>query len=186
VEIEVAHPDDWDVAARELGHFLAAGHRRAPADAPANPCRGVPLVDRAAIFAAGLDLLGHQLDRAALMDEWHRASAMDRWDEPPVWLHGDVHPRNVLVDDGRLSAVIDFGDMTAGDPASDLAVAWMLFAPEQRPTFRTACGVRHSVDDALWGRARGWALVLGVAMSNGDERVAAIGRRTLAAVLSDH
>ena len=161
-------------------------HRPAPAEAPANPYRGVPLADRAAIFAAGLDLLDAEIDRTPLMDEWHRASKADPWADPPVWLHGDVHPLNLLVDDGRISAVIDFGDMTAGDPASDLAVAWMALPAEVRPRFREACGARHPVDDALWARARGWALVLGVAMSNGDERVAAIGRRTLAAVLADH
>ena len=66
-----------------------------------------------------------------------------------------------------------------------VAVAWMLLPPAVRPVFRDACGAREPVDDALWARARGWALVLGVAMSNGDERVAAIGRRTLAAVLAD-
>jgi aminoglycoside phosphotransferase (APT) family kinase protein len=186
VEIEVAHPDDWGAAAHQLGSFLAAVHRPAPPDAPANAYRGVPLADRAAIFAAGLDLLDGEVDRTALMDEWHRAAAVDPWDGPPVWLHGDVHPRNVLVDEGRISAVIDFGDMTAGDPASDLAVAWMLFPAELRPVFRQACGARQPVDDALWDRARGWALVLGVAMSNGDDRVGAIGRRTLTAVLADH
>ena len=76
--------------------------------------------------------------------------------------------------------------MTAGDPASDLAVAWMLL-PADGPTRRSErpAGARQPVDDALWARARGWALVLGVAMSNGDDRVAAIGRRTVAAVLAD-
>jgi aminoglycoside phosphotransferase (APT) family kinase protein len=184
-EIEVAHPDDWAAAARQLGSFLAAVHRPAPPDAPANPYRGVPLAERAAIFAAGLDQLPADVDRSPLMHAWHRATAAPEWEHPPVWLHGDIHPRNVLVDGGRISAVIDFGDMTAGDPASDLAVAWMLFAPEVRPLFRAACGTDHPVDDALWERARGWALTLGVLMANGDERIAAIGRRTVAAVLAD-
>jgi aminoglycoside phosphotransferase (APT) family kinase protein len=184
-EIEVAPPADWADAADRLGGFLAAVHRPAPPEAPANPYRGVPLDARSASFAAGLDLLDATVDRSPLMDAWHRASEAADWDGPPVWLHGDIHPRNVLVDGGRLSAVIDFGDLTAGDPASDLAVAWMLFPAHLRPLFRRACGARRPVDDALWERARGWALVLGVAMSNGDDRVAAIGRRTLAAVLAD-
>jgi aminoglycoside phosphotransferase (APT) family kinase protein len=185
VEIEHAHPDDWADAAQQLGAFLAAVHRDAPSEAPLNPYRGVPLADRAAIFAAGLDLLDLEVDRAPLMEEWDRAFATAPWESPPVWLHGDIHPLNVLVDQGRISAVIDFGDMTAGDPASDLAMAWMILPPAVRPVFREACGARQPVDDALWARARGWALVLGVAMSNGDDRVAAIGRRTLAAVLAD-
>jgi aminoglycoside phosphotransferase (APT) family kinase protein len=185
VEIELAPPADWTDAARRLGGFLAAVHRPAPPEAPANPYRGVPLAARAAIFAAGLDELEASVDRSPLMDAWERAAGAPGWDGPAVWLHGDVHPRNVLVDHGRVSAVIDFGDMTAGDPASDLAVAWMLFPPAVRPVFRSACGARQPVDDALWERARGWALALGVAMSLGDDRVAAIGRRTLAAVLAD-
>jgi hypothetical protein len=61
----------------------------------------------------------------------------------------------------------------------------MLFPPDARPVFRAACGADQPVDDALWTRARGWALALGVALANGDERVAAIGRRTLAAALAD-
>lgn len=185
VEIERARPDDWAAAARQLGAFLAAVHRPAPADAPSNPHRGVPLADRAAIFAAGLDQLGDTVDRDALMDAWHRATEAEAWTRGPVWVHGDIHPLNVLVDGGCISAVIDFGDMTAGDPASDLAIAWMLFPPETRPSFRDACGVAEPVDDALWTRAWGWALVLGVAMSNGDERIAAIGRRTLDAALAE-
>jgi aminoglycoside phosphotransferase (APT) family kinase protein len=185
VEIERAHPDDWVDAAQQLGAFLAAVHRPAPADAPSNLHRGVPLADRAAILAAGLDQLDESVDRSALMAAWNRAAAADAWVHAPVWVHGDIHPLNLLVDDGRISAVIDFGDLTAGDPASDLAVAWMLFPPESRPAFREACGADEPVDEALWTRARGWALALGVAMSNGDERIAAIGRRTLAAVLAD-
>ena len=59
------------------------------------------------------------------------------WSGPPVWIHGDLHPCNLLVTDGRLSAVLDFGNLTAGDPATDLSVAWM--------------------------RARGWGLALGLA-----------------------
>jgi aminoglycoside phosphotransferase (APT) family kinase protein len=185
VELELAPPASWEDAARQLGAFLGAVHRPAPQDAPHNPYRGVPLADRAAIFAAGLEQLDGTVDRGALAEVWRAAAGAGPWEGAPVWLHGDVHPRNLLVAGGRLSAVIDFGDMTAGDPASDLAVAWMLPAPEVRPVLREACGTHRPVDDALWERARGWALALGVAMSNGDERIAAIGRRTLAAVLDD-
>ena len=163
-EIEHVEPDDWGAAARQLGEFLAAVHRPAPPEAPANPYRGVPLADRAAIFAAALDLLDAGVDTALLMDEWHRASEADPWEHPPVWLHGDVHPLNVLVDLGRISAVIDFGDMTAGDPASDLAVAWMLLSPEVRPVFRDA--VRG--EPARRRRALDKGEGLGVGAGSGD------------------
>lgn len=183
VEIERAPPDDWEAAAEQLGAFLRAMHQPAPADAPRNPYRGVPLADRVPALVDGLDRLDSAgLDFVALSDRWSTALAADLWAGPPLWLHGDVHPLNLLVDKGRLSAVIDFGDLTAGDPASDLAVVWMLLPPDVWSSFRAAHG---GIDDALWARARGWAIALGVALANGDDRIAAIGRRTLAAVLAD-
>ena len=103
------------------------------------------------------------------------------WAGPPLWLHGDLHPLNLLVDHGQLSAVIDFGDLCAGDPASDLYAAWMLFDADARAVFRAAT----RADAATWRRAQGWALALAVAFCAGDERIAGIGRRTLTAVLTD-
>ena len=105
------------------------------------------------------------------------------WDGPPLWLHGDLHPANMLTDDGRLSAVIDFGDITAGDPATDLAVAWTMFDEPSRREFRAAV----AADDATWRRAAGWALALALAYLTGDDEspMPAIGRRTLAAVLAE-
>jgi aminoglycoside phosphotransferase (APT) family kinase protein len=101
-----------------------------------------------------------------------------------VWLHGDLHPANLLVAGGRLSAVIDFGDLTAGDPATDLAVAWMLFDASERSLLRRLTGA----DDATWRRARGWAIHLSLAyLANSADHpvIAGVGRRTLAAVLGD-
>ncbi len=69
-------------------------------------------------------------------------------------MHGDLQPGNVLVDDGRLTAVIDFGCTGLADPALDLIAAWYLLAPDARDTFRTAL----APDDATWARGRGWAL----------------------------
>jgi aminoglycoside phosphotransferase (APT) family kinase protein len=141
----------------------------------------VPLPDRTERLEAGLEDLGDAVDRAAVRQLWSALVVAPAWSGPPLWLHGDAHPLNLLVHDGRLSAFIDFGDLTAGDPASDLSVAWMMFPERERTTFRRAAG---SVDDATWARARGWAVALGVALANGDDRVAAIGRRTLAAALA--
>lgn len=172
-------------AARQLGQFHAALHVPAPAGAPHNPYRGVPLAERAPMLQSGLDALGHTVDQARILALWEELAATPPWAGPPLWLHGDVHPLNILVAGGRISAVIDFGDITAGDPASDLAGAWTMFDATARATFREAAGATREVDDATWRRARAWAVALGVAMANGDERVARFGRRALAAALAD-
>ena len=183
VEIERAPPADWGDAARQLGGFLAALHRPAPADAPPNPYRGVPLADRAERFEQGVRDLADTVDGPALHRLWDELVATPAWPGPAMWLHGDVHPLNLLVHEGRLAAVIDFGDLTAGDPASDLAGAWTFLPAAERAMFRAAAGRDRAVDDHTWSRARGWALALGVAMANGDDRVAVFGRRALQAAL---
>jgi aminoglycoside phosphotransferase (APT) family kinase protein len=173
-------PSDLAEAARTLGEFLAALHTPAPADAPANPFRGVPLASRTPSVTARLDLAD---DPGAARELWHQAVAARAWDGPPLWLHGDLHPGNVLVHDGRISAVLDFGDLTAGDPATDLAVAWMLFPPAQRAEFRVRYG---AADEDVWARAQGWALALSLtflAHSADSPLMAGIARRTLSALL---
>ncbi|MFI8371114.1 phosphotransferase [Streptomyces sp. NPDC085466] len=106
----------------------------------------------AALAAAGL------LDERAALDAWDRTLTLPAWDRPPVWLHGDLLPGNLLTRDGRLSAVIDFGGLGTGDPAADLLPAWTLLTPATRPLFRAA----SRVDDATWARGRGWALCWGL------------------------
>jgi aminoglycoside phosphotransferase (APT) family kinase protein len=116
---------------------------------------------------------------------WAELAATAPWTGPPVWLHGDLHPANLVVRDGRLAGVIDFGDLTAGDPATDLMVAWALLPRAAHPTFRAAAG---GVDDDTWRRARGWALAHAVAClasSADDPVIAGMARRGLAAVLDD-
>jgi aminoglycoside phosphotransferase (APT) family kinase protein len=182
-DAEATPPRDLDRAAEALGAFLVALHRPSPPDAPANPFRGVPLRNRSEVFHAGLQRLGTSVDHAELGGRWADLVETPDWPGPAVWLHGDTHPRNLLVDEGVLSGVVDFGDLTGGDPASDLAVAWMLFPPAPRQTFRSVLG--PTVDEATWRRALGWAFALGVALSNGDDRVRPIGQRTLVAALAD-
>jgi aminoglycoside phosphotransferase (APT) family kinase protein len=178
-------------AALAVGGFLGALHTPAPADAPANPFRGVPLAERAVTFADNLRTVDGQVDRAAALRVWDAALAASRWDAAPVWLHGDPHPANILVHEGRVSALIDFGDITAGDPATDLSVAWMLLPAEHhgtlREAYRQASGAAGAVSDPLWLRARGWALNFALAFlaySANDRQLRQVGERTLRAVLS--
>lgn len=177
-------PDDAMEAAAQLGGFLAALHRPAPPGAPANPYRGVPLLHRDTQLRAQVAELGDVVDTAAIVARWNALIDAPPWPHPKVWLHGDPHPLNLLVHDGRLSAVIDFGDICAGDPSSDLSAAWALLPAEARPAFRQAAAP-GGVDDDTWRRAQAWAIALGVSYSLGDDRVAAIGRRMLDAVLHD-
>jgi aminoglycoside phosphotransferase (APT) family kinase protein len=178
-------PTDAFEAAKTLGAFLSALHHEAPIDAPPNPYRGVPLEKRDEVVRERARQLADLIDAPAVVARWTDLAATRPWDGPPLWLHGDLHPANVLVHNGRLSAVIDFGDITAGDPATDLAVAWMLFPVEARPTFRAAAG---NVDDDTWTRARGWALSLALAYlanSANNPMFARLGERVLDAVLAD-
>jgi aminoglycoside phosphotransferase (APT) family kinase protein len=182
---------DPAAAAAAVGGFLSALHVPAPADAPANPFRGVPLAERAGTFAANLALIGGQVDRDAVLRAWVAALTAPGYDGPPVWLHGDLHPANILVNDGQVSGVIDFGDITAGDPASDLSVAWMLLPSRCHATFWSAYQATSGpadgrADEALRARARGWALNLAVvflAHSEDNPVLRQVGRRTLGTVL---
>ena len=183
-------PADMHDAAVGLGEFLGALHAPAPPDAPINPFRGIPLADRHATMLENLDALGNLVDRTAVMRAWEDAIAAPLWAGPPVWLHGDLHPGNILVDYGRVSAVIDFGDITAGDPATDLSVAWMQLPAAHHAAFQNAYRAATpdaAHDDHRWTRARGWALALSTAFlahSADNPQLAEIGHRTLSAVLA--
>lgn len=172
-------PRHLDSAARALGGFVRALHALpAPDDAPVNPFRGVPLAARDEVTRAAID-------DAHVLALWDEALALPGFAEPRVWLHGDLHPGNVLVHRGDVTGVIDFGDITGGDPATDLFIAWALFPPSARDTFRAAAG---DVDDATWARARAWALALGaVVKANSADNPAyhRLGDRMLTAVLAD-
>lgn len=181
-----APPLDIAAAAVALGRFLAALHTEAPADAPENAYRGVPLRQRQAVVERYLaKLSASALDLRRVRRRWEEACDLPPHGGPPLWLHGDLHPANLVVRDGALAAVVDFGDLTGGDPATDISIAWMLLPPEARPIFRDALG---GVDDTTWRRAAGNALAHALAClasSADNPTMAAVGRRTLDALLSD-
>lgn len=105
-------------AARTLGDFLARLHVAAPADAPTNPFRGVALRMREEAFRTNLALAGDAVDAGAAQSIWRAAVDAEPWRRAPLWVHGDLHPANLLVAQTRLSAVVDFGDITSGDPGN--------------------------------------------------------------------
>ncbi|CAL9352561.1 phosphotransferase [Nocardiopsis dassonvillei] len=147
-------------AAATLAAFLTALHHPAPDDAPTGRDRGNPLAETAEDFTRGLAAAverGLVRDPDAVRAVWEDAVAAPEWAGPRVWLHGDLHPANVLTTGGDLSGVIDFGDLFAGDPACDLAAAWILLPDGAADLFHTA--YRPGPDAATLRRARGWAVL---------------------------
>ena len=143
-------------AADALAAFLTALQQPAPATAPGG--RGGTLADLANDFARGLASTvdrGLIPDPAAVRAIWDDAVTAPVWDGPPLWLHGDLHPANILTADGTICGVIDFGDMCAGDPACDLAACWSLLPDGFAGRFHDA--YQPAPDSATLRRARGWA-----------------------------
>lgn len=143
--------------AASLARFLAALQDIDPADGPAagsHSCfRGAPLAMYDAEARQAITILGNTIDTEAAQAVWETAIKATR-QGPPVWFHGDIAAGNLLVNDGRLSAVIDFGCSGVGDPSCDTAIAWTLLSGESREAFRATL----QVDKATWARGRGWAL----------------------------
>ncbi|WP_405791491.1 aminoglycoside phosphotransferase family protein [Streptomyces sp. NBC_01506] len=152
-------------AAGALARFLTVLHRPAPQGAPVGRLgRGRPPAEHTGQFerqlasATGLGLIP---DPEAVRAVWEDAVSAPAWQGPPLWLHGDLHPANVLTADGTLCGVIDFGDLCAGDPACDLAAPWILLPEGAAPGFHLA--YRPAADAATLRRARGWAVLRALA-----------------------
>jgi len=145
--------DDERQAAADLARFVAELRAIGPvAGAPRAGRR--PLRELDAATRTAIDSLRTVIDSDAAKAAWERALRAPAWHGTPVWIHTDLLRSNLLVDGGRLSAVIDFGAAGVGDPAADVIAAWSVFGRAGRETFRAALGV----DDGTWNRARGFAL----------------------------
>lgn len=183
---DLAPPDDEQ--APRLADFLRALHRPAPVIAPRNSLRGVPLADRSGDLEPRL----RRLRRAG---NWITPAIERAWtaglrapaETEQRWLHGDLHPRNVLVQNGRLVAVIDWGDLTFGDVATDLAALWMLLPDRASREVAWRCYGDPAPD--LEARARGWAVFFAtVLLDSGladSPRHAAIGERIFRQLAAD-
>lgn len=147
---------DLDAAAVDLAKFVLALRGVSTAETPDRPkgARGSPLAELDPSIRGALDALGARIDRAAVQRVWDEALEAEPHSGPEVWVHGDLLPGNLLVQDGRLTGVIDFGGLNVGDPACDLQPAWALFDATSRSAYREAL----NVDDAAWRRGRGWSV----------------------------
>jgi len=139
-------------SARALAGFVRELRSIPVGDAPGAGRR--PLAELDDMTVAAIERCAPNLDVARALDAWGQLVAAEPWDGAPVWIHADLLPPNLLVRDGALSAVIDFGSAGAGDPAFDVVPAWTLFEDADRDLFRRLLGV----DDATWHRAKAYAL----------------------------
>lgn len=148
---------DFTAFATDLANFLNALQQVDAGDTPLpgrhNFFRGGSLLVYDAEVEQALHTLKYQVDVPAAQEVWQKA-LQSNWEAKPVWVHGDVSPTNLLVQDGKLSAVIDLGCCGVGDPACDLTMAWTFFTGESRDAFKTYV---HA-DAETWARARGWGL----------------------------
>jgi aminoglycoside phosphotransferase (APT) family kinase protein len=148
---------NFNAFAGDLAAFLNALERADTEDAPLAGAhcwfRGCSLHTYHEETYQALSILNDSINTDLARAVWDNALESE-WQHAPVWFHGDVSPGNLLVTDGKLCAVIDFGCSGIGDPACDLAIAWTFLTPESRNVFRAQ---RH-VDDQTWARGRGWAL----------------------------
>jgi aminoglycoside phosphotransferase (APT) family kinase protein len=172
--------------AEELAGFVLALQAVDPAGRPPKTGRGrgVPL-DAAWDVEADIAALGDLVDAAAARRVWRDALDAGPWPDDPVWIHGDLLEGNLLVRDGHLSAVIDWGALGVADPAPDVVPAFTLFDGESRRRYRELL----EVDDATWARAKAWAMLPALAgLTYYAETVpefAARGRRHLDAVFGE-
>lgn len=174
--------------ARSMANFLIAlrsiDATDGPSAGPENFHRGGKLSVYDTETRAALSILADRIDAAAAENVW-KAALSSEWSGSPVWVHGDIASSNLLVESGKLCAVIDFGGSALGDPACDLAIAWTLFAGESRKAFRAAL----RLDGETWARGRGWALwkaLITAAGHDGDQREAEKSWRVIVEVVGDH
>lgn len=179
---------DLDRLATDLAGLLAALQRIDPSSGPGpgvhNWFRGGSLRTFEPFTTRALATLQHRVDVDLASAIW--SEAVDApWDGAVRWFHGDLAAGNLLLRDGRLAAVIDFGTCGVGDPACDLAIAWTLLDTTSRRRFRDLL----DVDDASWARGRGWALWKALStVANApdpDEPAAVAARRAVDEVLVD-
>jgi len=177
---------DLREAAVRLGRFVAALQRISTAGAPRSP-RAVPVGPGDTEVHESIERLAAVgvIDATLATAVWEDALAAPPWAGPPVWLHGDLLPTNLVARNDKLAAVIGFGLVGTGDPATDLLPAWALLTARTRDVFRAVVGV----DEATWRRGRGWALRAGLGAVRvyryTNPALAAAGRHSLAEALAD-
>lgn len=152
-DLQQSRVDDFNQLAGELAGFVLALSRIDTADGPPAGRRGGLLAPHDELVRAIIPRLDGIVETNRALAVWHAAVSANQWQGAPVWVHGDLLPGNILVQNGRLSGVVDWSAAGLGDPACEAMVAWFL-PPEARSVYRRSLGF----DDATWARARGWVV----------------------------
>jgi aminoglycoside phosphotransferase (APT) family kinase protein len=181
--------DDMSQFAISLADFILALQRCDTTDGPVagehSFFRGGPPAHYDEETRRCLAALAGRVDTVRAAAVWDAALATE-WVGAPVWFHGDIASGNLLVADGKLTAVIDFGTSGVGDPACDLVISWTMFSGDSREAFRQAV----NQDEGTWARARGWAMwkaLLTLSQTvDSDQHLADLNRRVIEEVLTDH
>jgi len=175
--------NEYDLLARDLANFLNEFHCVSLSGGPASR-RGLPLQAVDQETRKAIMQLDDEIDTRAATLLWNELSGIAYWQCQPVWVHGDFLPGNILINNDRLSAVLDFSDVGMGDPACDIVIAWSLLNARSRQIFRDNL---IDIDDDTWERGRGWALSIALIMlpyyKQTNPVLAALAQRILANVL---
>jgi aminoglycoside phosphotransferase (APT) family kinase protein len=170
-------------AAANLAQFVLELRRIDPTGAPRGGRK--PLHELDAVTRAAIESSRGVIDTQAAAAAWEKALEAPIWDGAPTWIHGDLLRPNLLVDRGRLHAVIDFGGVGVGDGAADVIAAWSVFGQPVRAAFRAAL----DVDDGTWNRARGYALHQALLIipyyAKTNPAFVALAKRTVEEILAD-
>jgi aminoglycoside phosphotransferase (APT) family kinase protein len=176
--------NDLAQAATDLAKFISALQKIDPLGGPPSG-RGQRLRLRDNATRRAIEALRDSLDTDSVTGAWEKSLQVSEWDAPPVWTHGDLLPTNLLVERGRITAVIDFGGVGVGDPACDLVPAWSVLSAATRGLFRSLL----AVDDSTWVRGRGWALSQALMIvpyyQNTNPALVAVALRVIDEVLAD-
>lgn len=171
--------NEYELLAKDLAHFLNEIHEIRLPNGP-NSRRGAPLKELNEETKKAIKELEGEINIQSITSLWDKLSCLPSWSEEPVWIHGDFLPGNILIQNNRLNAVIDFSDVGMGDPACDLVVSWSLLNAHSRKIFRENL---RNIDNNTWERGRGWALSIAVIMlsyyKSSNPTLAILARRML-------
>ncbi len=176
---------EYELLALDLAVFLNEFHKINLLDGPPSR-RGISLEKLDNETTKAIPQLEDELDIKSITALWHYFSNLPKWSKAPVWVHGDFLPGNILIENNRLNAVIDFSDVGIGDPACDLVIAWSLLTPQSRKLFKMNL---ENIDHDTWERGRGWALSIALIMlpyyKNTNPALTALARQIISNVINE-